>query len=166
MRKIFFLLSIALFLLSWCCSCTLFSSRDLVLTEKDSGKTLYLQAGDTVTLHLEANPSTGYLWKFASPPYDENVVILRGDRYTRKEELLAGTAGKRILTFVANASGRTGVRLIYVRPWEQNGTPVREFNLLLIVRDGSEEDSGLYEPSSRRNYKGEEIPRSLHRSFP
>ena len=60
MRKIFFLLSIALFLLSWCCSCTLFSSRDLVLTEKDSGKTLYLQAGDTVTLHLEANPSTGY----------------------------------------------------------------------------------------------------------
>ena len=94
------------------------------------------------------------------------MVILRGDRYTRKEELLAGTAGKRILTFVANASGRTGVRLIYVRPWEQNGTPVREFNLLLIVRDGSEEDSGLYEPSSRRNYKGEEIPRSLHRSFP
>lgn len=143
------------------CGCTLFSPRDLVLTEKDSGKTLYLDAGDTVTLLLDANPSTGYLWKFASPPYDESVVILRGDRYTRKEELLAGSPGKRILTFVANSSGKTGVRLIYVRPWEQNSVPAREFNLLLVVRSEGGEDSGLYKSSSRRNHKGEEIPRSL-----
>lgn len=151
-----------IFLLLFLCGCTLFSNRDLILTEKDSGKTLHLNTGDTITLHLEANPSTGYLWKFGSPPYDESVLILRGDRYTRKEELLSGAAGKRILTFVATSSGRTGLRLIYVRPWEQNATPVKEFNLLLLVKDGSEEESGLYKSTSRRNYKGEEIPRFRH----
>lgn len=153
------LLSVCFSCIFLLCGCISFGSRDLVMTEKDSGRTLRLNRGDTVTLHLDANPSTGYLWKFGSPPYDESVVILRGDRYTHPSELLAGSPGKRILTFVASASGRTGVRLIYVRPWERGVLPAKEFNMLLIVKDGTEEETGRYKSTSRRNYRGEEVPR-------
>lgn len=140
-------------LLSACASL----SGNYHLTEKDSGRTLHLDRGDTFTVALDANPTTGYLWKFGNPPYDENVMILRGDKYIQPSEQLAGAPGKRSLTFVAEGSGRTGLRLIYVRPWEQNTAPEKEFHLMVIVKDGTEEtvprNSGM-----RRNSKGELVP--------
>lgn len=146
------------------CSCAF--RQDLMLNEKDSGKTLRLRSGDTVTVQLVSNPSTGFQWRFASPHYDESVIILRGDRYISRSEALAeGTPGKRSLTFVAQGAGRTGLRLIYVRPWEKNTAPAREFNLLFIVKDGTEEEGGIYRSDSRRNYKGEEVPRLRRRSL-
>ena len=138
------------------CSCTLFSGpKHYDLTDADSGRTLHLNKGDTFTVLLVANPTTGYLWKLGTPPYDENVMIMRGDRYIQPEEQLCGAPGKRSLTFLAEGSGRTGLRLIYVRPWEKNQPPAREFNLMVIVKDGTEAKD---EPRMRRNSKGELVP--------
>ena len=138
------------------CSCALFSDpHHYELTDKDSGRTLHLDKGDTFTIQLVSNPTTGYLWKFGTPPYDESVMILRGDNYIQPEEELCGAPGKRSLTFLAEGSGRTGLRLIYVRPWEKNQPPAREFNLMVIVKDGTEVKE---EPRMRRNSKGELVP--------
>ena len=138
------------------CSCSLFSGPSHYdLTEKDSGRTLHLDKGDTFTVRLVSNPTTGYLWKLGTPPYDESVMIMRGDRYIQPDEQLCGAPGKRSLTFLAEGSGRTGLRLIYVRPWEKNQPPAQEFNLMVIVKDGTEVKE---EPRMRRNSKGELVP--------
>ena len=109
------------------CSCTWFGGpRHFELTEKDSGRTLHLDRGDTFTVLLAANPTTGYLWKLGTPPYDEKVMIMRGDRYIQPDEQLCGAPGKRSLSFLAEGSGRTGLRLIYVRPWEKGVKPIRQ----------------------------------------
>ena len=140
------------------CSCSLFTGpRHYDLTDKDSGRTLHLDRGDTFTIRLVSNPTTGYLWQFGTPPYDESVMILRGDKYIQPQEQLAGAPGKRSLTFLAEGSGRTGVRLIYVRPWEKNSQPVKEFNLMVIVKDGTESEQKRG-PAMRRNSKGELVP--------
>lgn len=140
------------------CSCTWFGGpKHYDLTEKDSGKTLHLDRGDTFTIQLVSNPTTGYLWQFGTPPYDESVMILRGDKYIRPQEQLAGAPGKRSLSFLAEGSGRTGLRLIYVRPWEKNRAPAQEFNLMVIVKDGTE-DEQKKGPVMRRNSKGELVP--------
>ena len=140
------------------CSCTWFGGpRHYELTEKDSGRTLHLDRGDTFTVLLAANPTTGYLWKLGTPPYDEKVMIMRGDRYIQPDEQLCGAPGKRSLSFLAEGSGRTGLRLIYVRPWEKNTKPVKEFNLMVIVKDGTESDWDD-KPRMRRNSKGELVP--------
>jgi hypothetical protein len=98
------------------------------------------------------------LWKFGTPPYDEQVMILRGDKYIQPDdELVCGAPGKRSLSFLAEGSGRTGLRLVYVRPWEKNQTPAREFNLMVIVKDGTE-DEQKKGPVMRRNSKGELVP--------
>lgn len=138
------------------CSCSLFSGTShYELTEKDSGRTLHLDKGDTFTVQLVSNPTTGYLWKLGVPPYDESVMIMRGDRYIQPDEQLCGAPGKRSLTFLAEGSGRTGLRLVYVRPWEKNQPPAKEFNLMVIVKDGTEAKD---EPRMRRNSKGELVP--------
>ena len=138
------------------CSCSLFSGPSHYdLTEKDSGRTLHLEKGDTFTVLLASNPTTGYLWKLGTPPYDEDVMIMRGDQYIQPDEQLIGAPGKRSLSFLAEGSGRTGLRLIYVRPWEKNQPPAKEFNLMVIVKDGTEDSQ---KPKMRRNSKGELVP--------
>ena len=140
------------------CSCSWFSGPShYELTEKDSGRTLHLDRGDTFTVQLVSNPTTGYLWKFGTPPYDESVMILRGDKYIQPEKELCGAPGKRSLTFVAEGSGRTGLNLIYVRPWEKNQPPAQQFNVMVVVKDGTE-DEQKRGPVMRRNSKGELVP--------
>lgn len=118
------------------CSCaTLSGPKHYPLTEKDSGRLLHLNRGDTFTVLLASNPSTGFSWEFAKPLYDENVMILQGDKYIRPDEQLCGAAGKRSLTFLAKGSGRTGLKLVYRRPWEKNQPPAKEFNVIAVVKD-------------------------------
>ena len=157
MKKILKTLAMAVGM-SALCSCSLFTGpRHYDLTDKDSGRTLHLDRGDTVTIQLVSNPTTGYQWKFGTPPYDETVMILRGDKYIRPEEQLCGAPGKRSLSFLAEGSGRTGLRLIYVRPWEKTQPPAKEYNLMVIVKDGTE-DEQKKGPVMRRNSKGELVP--------
>ena len=140
------------------CSCSWFTGpRHYDLTEKDSGRTLHLDRGDTFTVQLDSNPTTGYLWQLGTPPYDEQVMIMRGDKYIQPSEQLCGAPGKRSLSFLAEGSGRTGLRLIYVRPWEKNQPPAKEFSLMVIVKDGFETESDRG-PRMRRNSRGELVP--------
>lgn len=144
--------------LSVLCSCAWFwGPKHYDLTEKDSGRVLHLDKGDTFTVLLVSNPTTGYLWKFGTPLYDETVMILRGDQYIRPDEQLAGAPGKRSLTFLAEGSGRTGLKLVYVRPWEKDQSPAKEFNVMVIVKDGTESEQKRG-PAMRRNSKGELVP--------
>ena len=149
----------AVLLAAGLCSCSwLTGPRHYELTEKDNGRTLHLDRGDTFTVTLVSNPSTGFQWQFGTPPYDETVMILRGDKYIQpQEQLAAGAPGKRRLSFLAEGSGRTGLRLIYVRPWEKNHPPAKEFNLMVIVKDGTESEQRRG-PAMRRNSKGELVP--------
>ena len=84
-------------------------------------------------------------------------LLMRGDKYIRPEEQLCGAPGKRSLSFLAEGSGRTGLRLIYVRPWEKTQPPAKEYNLMVIVKDGTE-DEQKRGPVMRRNSKGELVP--------
>ena len=157
MKKILKTLSMAVAMFALCSCSGLTGPRHYELTDKDNGRTLHLDRGDTFTVTLVSNPTTGYQWQFGTPPYDDTVMILRGDKYIRPEEQLAGAPGKRSLSFLAEGSGRTGLRLIYVRPWEKTQPPAKEYNLMVIVKDGTE-DEQKKGPPMRRNSKGELVP--------
>jgi inhibitor of cysteine peptidase len=49
----------------------------LTLTEADKGKTVQVHTGDQITLQLDENPSTGYLW--AIDKTDNAVLALQHD---------------------------------------------------------------------------------------
>ena len=141
------------FLLS---SCAWLPNREYTVEMKDSGSTLHLHPGDQFTILLEGNPTTGYLWRIAAP-YDENVIILRGDRYISPSTELCGAPGQRNLTFVAESSGRTGLKLVYDRPWEKNQPPEKEFHLMVLVH-GDGDEKVQEDKRMRRNSKGELVP--------
>ncbi|MDQ7793642.1 MAG: protease inhibitor I42 family protein [bacterium] len=74
-----------------------------------------LVPGQTITLTLEANPSTGYAW---SVECDGTVVELIRQEYESRSNL-PGAPGVESFTFRGVAPGRVDVAFNYRRNWEQ-----------------------------------------------
>lgn len=153
------------FLLILLSSCSVFSSRTVVLTEKDSGKTIDLRTGDYLEIHLEANPTTGYLWR-SSIPHDYIMRLLLDEYAGKKQDKgMAGAPVRKIFRYGAVGPGETGIRLEYRRPWEKNHPPARTFDIMVRVsgestfREPEETDGPVRMVGSKGNveyrYKGQ-----------
>ncbi|MGW7521341.1 protease inhibitor I42 family protein [Streptomyces sp. NPDC054796] len=86
-----------------------------------------VSAGETFSVRLEENRSTGYRWRFEEPGPDERVVTRVGSGFETDEPVLDGSGGELTLDFRAKAAGRTTLKLLYCRqcgmPGENTGSP-------------------------------------------
>ncbi len=76
------------------------------------------KAGETFTIKLNENPTTGYQWSVSIS--DESVVALDKDEYVPDDKSgeLAGSGGVRVLTFKALEAGTATINMVYERSWE------------------------------------------------
>ena len=81
-----------------------------------------LAVGETATIRLEANPTTGYQWEPAGAP-DEAVIRVVSDRYEAEATEVVGSGGTQEIVIEGTGAGTTTFELRYVRPWEEGGTP-------------------------------------------
>lgn len=103
------------------------------LTEADNGKTINLQPGETLTLTLESNPTTGYSWQVLE--LDNAVLVPEGDpeyKQSSGAEGLVGAGGTETFRFKTIGSGETSLSLGYMRPWE-SVPPVETFTIQVDV---------------------------------
>lgn len=105
---------------------------EMILSEKNAGKTVALNAGEIFQVVLPGNPTTGYNWEMASG----KIAILRqiGEREFKRDSELIGSGGKFVFTFEAAAQGQAIIRLIYHRPWERNIPPANTFEITIIIK--------------------------------
>jgi inhibitor of cysteine peptidase len=105
-------------------------ARDIIVTEADTGKKMVLQTGDTLSIVLEGNPTTGFTWKIAS----SNTSILKEVKTTYKSaNALIGAGGIFLFTFQAVAEGTANLQCSYHRPWETESPPAKTFQLTLYI---------------------------------
>jgi inhibitor of cysteine peptidase len=88
----------------------------------DSPGPVQLGVGETATLVLEANPTTGYQWEPAAAP-DSAVVTIVSDTYVAPDSTAMGAAGSQRIVIKGVAAGTTTLELRYVRPWETDVAP-------------------------------------------
>ncbi len=102
------------------------------LTEKDAGKIIELQQGDTLLVALEGNMTTGYTWLMqpANHPLLEQV----GEPQVTPSSQLIGAGGVIALRFKAVNSGQAALRLVYARPWETDVLPEKTFEVTVVVK--------------------------------
>ena len=96
-------------------------SSPQVITEADNGKTINLENGETFSLKLRENPSTGYSWQLN---LSQGLDIL-SDEYAQgpAPEGYTGVPGTHQWEIKAIAEGSQQVKGIYKRPWEnETGT--------------------------------------------
>jgi inhibitor of cysteine peptidase len=104
------------------------------LTMADNGKSISLSSGDTFTVTLDSNPTTGYSWSVTDDA--GGIVQQQGtSAYTAASKTpIAGGGGTETLTFKAVNSGAGTLTLGYARPWEKGVAPVKTFSVNVNVK--------------------------------
>jgi inhibitor of cysteine peptidase len=102
------------------------------LTNVDNGKQINVKAGDTITLILESNPTTGYSWQVMA--MDGNVLTELGEsEYKSDGQNVPGTGGTETFRFKVVESGKTTLELGYMRPWE-SVQPLETFAIQVVIQ--------------------------------
>ena len=81
----------------------------LILTSNDSGQSLPLKVGDTFTVSLEENPTTGFQWAVNST--GGGLVQLQSSEYIPVTGARIGQGGQKVLTFKAQRPGSGQLQL-------------------------------------------------------
>ncbi|MFA5104957.1 MAG: protease inhibitor I42 family protein [Candidatus Margulisiibacteriota bacterium] len=96
--------------------------------------TLKAKTGQSFTVTLKSNPTTGYGWKIASIR-PKGIIQMIGSKYTAPSTGLAGAGGVEIWTFKAVKKGAAQIMFSYQRPWEKDIPPIETRNIRIIVCD-------------------------------
>lgn len=91
--------------------------------------------GDKLTITLEENPTTGYVWTLKVGI--ENIVALESDEYiaTQTSENIVGSGGNHIWKFKGVSPGETVLTFKYYRPWEKEDTAIETRIFTVIVSE-------------------------------
>lgn len=102
--------------------------------ETDAGDSIRTKTGETFTVALDSNPTTGYGWALDGKE-DGTVVRKVSDAYVGKAHPpgMVGVGGTERWTFQAEKKGKTALHFIYRRPWEKDAAPVRERTVQVLV---------------------------------
>jgi inhibitor of cysteine peptidase len=102
------------------------------LGAEDNGREIILQKGQTLTIKLEGNPTTGYSWEVVE---SEGAILQQvGEPEFEAESDLLGAPGTHILHFNAVGTGQMELKLVYQRPWETDVEPLETFTVHVTVQ--------------------------------
>ena len=127
-KRIFYFLLVLSLLLTAC------GSKAATLTEADDGVRIELSPGQTLTITLPSNPTTGYSWQVAQ--IDTSLLEQQGQpdyQQSPGSKDLVGAGGAETFRFKALDTGETTLQLAYQRPWENSVPPIQTFSVTVIV---------------------------------
>ncbi len=91
----------------------------------DPAVPVHVRPGETFSISLASNPSTGYSWKMDFSEEEKNLALL-DSKHVAASEPMPGAPGKQVYTFKALKAGQTKIRLVYGRPWAPSSADTRE----------------------------------------
>lgn len=102
--------------------------------EVDVGDSIRSKPGETFTVALDANPSTGYGWALDGKE-DATVVKKLSDEYVSRPhpQGMVGVGGTERWKFQAVKPGKTVLYFTYRRPFEKEAAPARERTVHVLV---------------------------------
>ena len=109
------------------------SDKEVLVTEKDDGKTIVLTRDSILVVKLESQLGTGYVWDIEG--IDASRLKLLGKPTLEMPEKQApGAREFQIFKFEPKEPGALVLKLRYVRPWEKPLKPTKTFTLKITVK--------------------------------
>lgn len=98
----------------------------------ENGDVIDLEVGETYTVKLEGNSTTGYVWDVK---YNPNLLKLIRQEYVPAQgpDSVVGRGGIHEFEFVAIQDGDDNIWFYWHKPWEQDST-IRDVNITFVVR--------------------------------
>ena len=128
-KRIVAFIIISLVLLILCFSCS--PSKEFKLDAEDNGRQVEFEKSQILVITLEANPTTGYTWEIAE--HEQHVLRQVGEAGFEPESEAIGAQGIQTLRFEAVNVGKTALKLVYRRPWEEDVEPLETFSIKVVV---------------------------------
>ncbi len=100
-------------------------------------KQVEVNTGETFTIALDSNATTGFGWTEQAKIANTNILTQKAHQYIPPQtgdKPAAGMGGIEEWTFTAGQAGTTTVNLSYDRPWEGGEKGARTFELTLVVK--------------------------------
>ena len=92
-----------------------------------------VDAGDSVTVTLCSNPTTGFQWSELAQISDQTMLQQTDHEFVPAGTDIPGAAGKETWTFKALKKGTSEASLEYSQPWEGGEKGEWTFNLTVVV---------------------------------
>jgi len=127
-RRWLFLLPLLLFL---ACHAPISFAATKTVTEADKDSQIHLNAGDTLLLRLQSNPTTGYMWYVH--PKSTNLLKLTGQTDTGPAEPGVGRPIMQVFEFQARHRGEGVLLLHYVRSWQKPAADEKKFEVHVTI---------------------------------
>jgi predicted secreted protein len=94
------------------------AAADLVITNKDNGRSFRVNVGQKIIVNLRDPGGGGY--NFLTPEHDTSVLKMLGERHIpRAEPRRMGDFGRMVYEFQALKEGQTALVIPIKRPWEK-----------------------------------------------
>ncbi|MCX6165875.1 MAG: protease inhibitor I42 family protein [Ignavibacteriae bacterium] len=100
---------------------------------KTTDSTIIVNKGDSFSIVLESNKTTGYSWQLGSNS-DSNIVHFLSSDYNAPSTDMPGQGGKEVWTFKTESPGTVTIILQYLRPWEKDTPPARIKRYSIVVQ--------------------------------
>ncbi len=109
-------------------------SCDDFANSKQISKEVEVAVGDSFTVTLCSNPTTGFEWESAKIS-DQAVLQLLDQKFVSPEKTgLVGAPGQEVLTLKALKKGTSSISMEYSRPWEGGEKAEWTFGLTVVVK--------------------------------
>jgi predicted secreted protein len=103
--------------------------NEMILREQDSGRSVQVKQGETFSLRLAENPTTGYRWSVVS----SGRLELVSDQ--NEAGVGIGAGGVRVIRWVARKVGSYDLILKHWREWEGEGSVIGRFQASVVVEE-------------------------------
>jgi inhibitor of cysteine peptidase len=111
--------------------------RAKTITEDDNGKTIQVALGQSFTIRLGSNPTSGYRWTL--PSVDRTLGYPKESYKASGEQ--KGSGGEQRFTWSTksplNLEGTYTISLIYQRPWAETAPPEKRFSVTVRIGNPS-----------------------------
>ena len=104
-------------------------------TKIDNVREIRVKAGESFTIELPGNPTTGYMWEVES--CEGSSLLLETQKFLEENPGVMGSGGIFAWNFRATSPGSCALHFIYRRPWE-TVAPIDEYMYLVTVTQGTE----------------------------
>jgi inhibitor of cysteine peptidase len=104
----------------------------MALTQSDNGKSVTICPGETVSISLDENPSTGFQWALEQRN-DEVLELLTSD-YIQASSTGVGGGGQHVWKFTAKKSGEVGLVMERWRAWEGEKSIVERLKFTIRIK--------------------------------
>jgi inhibitor of cysteine peptidase len=104
--------------------------KTLLLDDSDDNSHLCLYVGDTLTIKLASNPTTGHSW--GQPEGAAHLQMLSAEAEHGASDRV-GAPGFQTFSFKATEAGNATVTLNYFRPFEKDKPPAKTFLVFVTI---------------------------------